>query len=181
MCTRVRSFLIISSTSSNSFEARDLAVLQWLREGNYGLIPYCDGDVYRNIRQCQALKDETGRQHWLAKLSESKRKDFIQMDTRAVKNPAMNSFVAALDRLLPFAGLWVDYMFGCFHRLLSMHCLEVSGIPKPYDFRLPSIGVYSLSGKNLHLLEHYLLWGPFPSHGLDRPSTSGEISKGFKK
>jgi len=81
------------------------------------------------------LKDETGRQHWLAKLSESKRKDFIQMDTRAVKNPAMNRFVAALDSLVPFASLWIDYMFGCFHRLLSMHCLEVSGIRKRSSLR----------------------------------------------
>ena len=96
-----------------------------LREEYANSKNYGDGHIYRYMRNCVRRKDDPGARKWLARLSESKRKDIKKLEKMAAKFPAMQDFQMALDRLLPFIGLWDALQIGTFHRLLTLRCPEV--------------------------------------------------------
>ena len=64
--------------------------------------------------------DELGL--WLTRFTPSKRKDLKRFQE---KEPFI-AFREALDDLFDYAGLWQDFKLGTFHRLLTLHCQEVS-------------------------------------------------------
>jgi len=68
--------------------------------------------------------DLAREQSWLARLSESKRRDFLQLQRLAEKDDRMKEFRDVLDSLLPFVGLWSALKIGTFHRLLTLRCPE---------------------------------------------------------
>ncbi|KAK6428816.1 hypothetical protein LTR95_015037 [Oleoguttula sp. CCFEE 5521] len=76
-----------------------------------------DGEILHKIRSCHKRGDRDNENKWLARLTESKRKDLRQLlrDHR---------FAAALDDLLPWFGLWQPIQLGTLHRLLTMKCDE---------------------------------------------------------
>lgn len=61
----------------------------------------------------------------MARLSESKRRDVIQLQKMALQSIEMSSLCEAFDRLLPYIGLWSALQLGTFHRLLTLRCPEV--------------------------------------------------------
>lgn len=95
-----------------------------IREEYLGASNFCDGDIFRHLRRCR-LSNNPGEKTWLARLSESKRSDILQLEKAADKDRQMRKFRDSLDALLPFAGLWRALHIGAFHRLLPLHCPEV--------------------------------------------------------
>jgi Protein of unknown function (DUF3723) len=86
-----------------------------------------DGEIYRKIRLYQP-SDEAGEDRWLARLTPGKTKCFSQLERRP-------ELCAAFDRLLPITGLWAGMRLGTLHKLLALHCDEVS---QPASRQLPS-------------------------------------------
>lgn len=93
---------------------------------------FSDGDIFRNLRyhQMNNNKQEAGK--WMARLSESKRRDVIQLQKMALQSTAMSALSDAFDRLLPYIGLWSALQLGTFHRLLTLRCPEVSRLENPF-------------------------------------------------
>ncbi len=87
---------------------------------------FCDGDIFRNLRFHQQRNNANGSGKWLARLSESKRRDVTQLQKMANKFPEMTQLSVAFDQLLPDVGLWSALQLGTFHRLLTLKCPEVS-------------------------------------------------------
>lgn len=96
---------------------------------------FCDGDIYRQIRKCDAQQDALGRGKWLVRLSECKRIDLLKL----LKKEHLQPIVLALDKLIPFVGLWPTLQLGTLHRLLSLKCPEVrvrdAWLPWPTNYR----------------------------------------------
>lgn len=80
--------------------------------------PFSDGDVYRNLRFCQ-LHASHRAVFWLNQLSDAKRHDLAQL---ARRNKPLQT---ALDRLIPFVGVWQDFSLGVLHRLLTLKANKV--------------------------------------------------------
>ena len=99
--------------------------LRALREDYSNSKNFCDGDIYRNIRYHQRHCQEEAVGKWLARLSETKRRDLLQLQKMAVDCQQMSKFQDALDDLIPYSGLWSALQIGTFHRLLTLRCPEV--------------------------------------------------------
>jgi hypothetical protein len=83
---------------------------------------FSDGDLYRHLRHYQRLDDTIQTGKWQARLSPSKRRDVKILLSKH------NDLAVALDRLLPFTGLWGSVQLGTLHRILSLNCDEVSSM-----------------------------------------------------
>ncbi|KAF7166680.1 hypothetical protein CNMCM6106_002396 [Aspergillus hiratsukae] len=82
---------------------------------------FSSGDVYRNLRHCE-LTTNTELAFWLSKLSKRSRRDLVSTKKR------YPIILAALDKLLPFPGLWADFSFGFLRRLIEISCpVEITG------------------------------------------------------
>ena len=73
------------------------------------------------MRFSQQRHDAAEEGRWLARLSESGRKDIKQLLTRQ----DLRIFTHALDELLPYVGLWPALQIGTFHRVINLKCPEV--------------------------------------------------------
>ena len=80
---------------------------------------YRDGDIFRHWRHYLRIGDAAQAGRWWSRLSRSKQKD---LKTLLAKH---ENLLEALDRLLPFTGLWGSLQLGTFHRLLTLSCEEV--------------------------------------------------------
>lgn len=80
-----------------------------------------DGYIFQSLRHYQRLGDQAGENKWLARLSQSKRRDLKQLQ----RSSAFRDLREALDDLLSLPGLWQAFRIGTFHRLLTMRCNEV--------------------------------------------------------
>ncbi|KAL9042038.1 MAG: hypothetical protein Q9214_003906, partial [Letrouitia sp. 1 TL-2023] len=94
-----------------------------IREEYLGASNFCDGDIFRHFRRCVLAGNGEDRK-WLARWSESKRRDVLQLDKAAVKDRQMRELRDGLDSLLPFPALWPALQVGTFHRLLTLRCPE---------------------------------------------------------
>jgi Protein of unknown function (DUF3723) len=95
-----------------------------MSEEHDNALPFDDGLIFRTIRYHQTRNDKVEADKWLARLSgESKRRDIVQLQRE--KRKVFVNLRNALDRLLPFHGLWSAFQIGTFHRLLSMKLPEV--------------------------------------------------------
>ena len=94
-----------------------------IREEYLGATNFCDGDIYRHFRRC-VLQGNHNENQWLARLSDSKRRDVLQLNKAADRDGPMREFRDCLDSLLPFPGLWPALHIGTFHRLLTLRCPE---------------------------------------------------------
>ncbi|KAI4228466.1 MAG: hypothetical protein L6R40_008131 [Gallowayella cf. fulva] len=94
-----------------------------IREDYLGASNFCDGDIFRHLRRCSINNDQAERT-WLARLSESKRRDVLQLQKAADKDRHMRKFRDSLDALLPFRGLWRALHLGALHRILPLRCPE---------------------------------------------------------
>ncbi|KAF3484322.1 uncharacterized protein GIQ15_03646 [Arthroderma uncinatum] len=77
-----------------------------MREEHSNAHQFCDGDIYRNLRYHQSHENENEEEKWRARLSPGKRDDIDRMDSKARR------LRRALDRLLPFTGLWSALKLG---------------------------------------------------------------------
>jgi len=68
----------------------------------------------------------------MARLSESKRRDVVQLQKMALKSMVMGALSEAFDKLLSYIGLWSALQLGTFHRLLTLRCPEVSRSENPF-------------------------------------------------
>lgn len=75
---------------------------------------YCDGDVYRRLRECDLEHD---RDRWLCMLSKSKRKALGTL----LRNQTITE---ALDKLVEFPGIIAGLQLGNIHRHLALHIDE---------------------------------------------------------
>ena len=99
----------------------DIARL-YIREEYSNSRYFCDGDIFCQLRHNQITLNDFEEGRWLARLSESKRKDLNQLQKRL----ELKRLNLILDKLLPFRGLWPPLQIGTFHRLLTLKCPEVS-------------------------------------------------------
>ena len=83
--------------------------------------PFCDGDIFRQLRFSQRQLNKADEGRWLARLSEGKRNDL-----RRFQGEQFRPVAEAFDELLHFVGLWPSLQIGTFHRILSLKCPEVS-------------------------------------------------------
>ncbi|KAI9769828.1 MAG: hypothetical protein M1840_003822 [Geoglossum simile] len=76
-----------------------------------------DGDIYRHVHDHQLRNNISGELKWLARLSPNKRK--------AMKQLRKNIWLTkALDKLLPYHGLWPALQLGSIPTILSWKCPE---------------------------------------------------------
>ena len=84
------------------------------------------------MRLHQLSGNETSANFWMSKLlngkTGSKVNDISQLLKAAAKGVKMKEFLDALDSLLSFRSLWMDFQVGCLHRLLTLRCPEVCSI-----------------------------------------------------
>ncbi|KAI9768256.1 MAG: hypothetical protein M1840_005086 [Geoglossum simile] len=76
-----------------------------------------DGDIYRQVRAYQSRSDKSGELKFLARLSPNKRKAMKQLQKR-------DWLANALDKLLPYHGLWPALQLGSIPTILSWKCPE---------------------------------------------------------
>lgn len=81
----------------------DKDVKQAIREHYSNAASFSDGDIFRGIRLCQIKGQSAHVRKWLARLSESKRDDILQLERSADQIDTMVRFQKALDDLLPLA------------------------------------------------------------------------------
>ncbi|KAL9082764.1 MAG: hypothetical protein Q9165_008786 [Trypethelium subeluteriae] len=98
-------------------ELSEKLILQ-LRSEDANSHAFSDGDIYRHLRFYQLNHDDVQAQSWLARLSRRKQVDVGLLASKLT--PVYN----ALDRLLPFVGLWGAVQLGTLHRILSLRCEE---------------------------------------------------------
>ena len=70
----------------------------------------------------QRQNDKKEENRWLSRLSECKRKDLKQLQSRQ----ELKRLTTALNQLLPYVRLWPALQIGTFHRLLNLKCPEAS-------------------------------------------------------
>lgn len=87
-------------------------------EADLNSCPFNDGHIFRQIRLHHNTQNTYYEKKWLARLSPGKQRDLKQLIEW------YPSVTTALDRLLPFLGLWQALQLGTFHRLLSIRCSE---------------------------------------------------------
>ena len=108
-------------------------LLQHIRDHDPNSSPFRDGEIFRYMRLHQVNGNPEGADRWKSRLdrgkSGSKLNDIAQLLKAASKDEKMKAFLNALDSLLPFRGLWLDFQVGCFHRLLTLRCPEVLPLP----------------------------------------------------
>lgn len=109
--TRCLSTYIIKELSSETQKV--------IQEEHPNARPYCDGDIYRHIRMNQRLGDVDAELKWRGRLSEDSAKGLLRLekDFRRVQG--------ALDRLLPFNGLWEPLKLSYLGEWMSVKCPEV--------------------------------------------------------
>ena len=105
--------------------AADDALQRQLAESHANAKNFYDGDIYRHWRRALKDRDKAEEQKWLAMLSETKKRDLLQMEKRTYKDVQMYHLQQGFDALLPFIGLWPALQIGTFHRILSLRCPEV--------------------------------------------------------
>ncbi|KAL2808642.1 hypothetical protein BJX63DRAFT_424458 [Aspergillus granulosus] len=91
-----------------------------LREEYAHALKFSDGDIYRSIRFYERSGDSTLVNKWKARLSERKAQYLSQLGDELNK-----PICSALDRILPFIGLWDGLKLGAFCRILPLRCPEV--------------------------------------------------------
>ncbi|KAL8939684.1 MAG: hypothetical protein Q9216_003224 [Gyalolechia sp. 2 TL-2023] len=89
-------------------DSLDLGAQDDIREEYSNARNFCDGDIFRYLRYGQIRQDDCEERRWLARLTECKRKDLKQLQRRA----ELKSVNDALDKLLPFVGLWPALRIG---------------------------------------------------------------------
>ncbi|KAJ5733294.1 hypothetical protein N7533_013741 [Penicillium manginii] len=82
--------------------------------------PFCDGDIYRNIRMYQQLRDVDAEIKWRGRLSKTAQREMhrLEKDFKHIQRE--------FDRLLEFRGLWKFLKISYLGRWLSIRCQEVS-------------------------------------------------------
>jgi hypothetical protein len=96
----------------------DAVTTQRLREGHSYSTNYATGEIYRQIRRCQSEKSKVTEERWrgrLSALTEGYLKKLLKRDR----------LVTALDKILPFRGLWKHFQLGSMDIFLSIRCDEV--------------------------------------------------------
>lgn len=73
------------------------------------------------MRFSQQRHDAAEKNRWLARLSESERKNIKQLLTRQ----NFRIFIHALDELFLYVGLWPVLQIGTFHKVINLKCPEV--------------------------------------------------------
>lgn len=91
-----------------------------IREEYSHQLSFTDGEIYRNIRYYDSQWNTPYKKIWVARLSKKKAYYVTQLD-RDEHRPLRE----ALDRLLPFVGLWDDLELGWLGRMLPLRCLPV--------------------------------------------------------
>lgn len=76
-------------------------------------------EIFRHHRFCNRSGDLVGASQWLGRLPPSIHRDLKQITQSA---PLQNSF----EKLVDFPTLWNNVRLGSLHRVLSIHCEEVS-------------------------------------------------------
>ena len=108
---------------SNSYNAGlNEEIQQDIREYYDNSKGFCDGDIYRLLRESQQRQDGRRINRWLVRLSKDKAKCLRSFQ----KKPELKVVRHALDDLLPYRGLWPALKLGTLHRLLGLKCPEVS-------------------------------------------------------
>ncbi|KAK5093233.1 hypothetical protein LTR70_004876 [Exophiala xenobiotica] len=79
--------------------------------------PFSDGIIFRELLSSQS---DAYTKIWLARLTESKRRDYRQLCRQQRLSPLLDAF----RKLTIFEGLWHDFRLGTFHRILTLRCLE---------------------------------------------------------
>jgi hypothetical protein len=80
-----------------------------------------DGEFYWNIIECRENDDTDGEKEEFAKWTQSKSRDFQQLQNRKV----LRDLNAKLKMLRPFKGLWPGFRLGAFRRAITMRFYEV--------------------------------------------------------
>lgn len=93
---------------------------------------FCDGVIYRYLRQSQLARDRAQEGRWLARLSEGKRKDLQHLRDK------LGPLNDALDSLLPMPGLWPTLQLGTLHRIVTLKCPEVTE-PRSHPLNLRTL------------------------------------------
>ena len=97
---------------------RDLEFVRYMYQGER---PYDHGTIFRNICYYQKQGHKEQCTWWLARLSETCKRDLTQFQ----RGDEFQLFRDSLYHLLPFRGLWHSYHIGVFHRTLPMKLFEV--------------------------------------------------------
>lgn len=98
----------------------DVAIVQQIREEHSNAQPYCDGDIYRNVRHYERLGDVDSELKWRGRFSKGVHNELARMekDFKRIRR--------ALDKLIPFSGMWQALKLSYLGRWLSLKCPEVS-------------------------------------------------------
>jgi Protein of unknown function (DUF3723) len=107
----------------NFYSAEDTpeALLNKLCETNDNAKPYDDGTIFYHLRRSQILKKKGAAKKWMAKFPESKRRDYRQLQ----RQDKLVHLRGALDQFIVMPGIWPGLLFGTFHRVLTLRCIEV--------------------------------------------------------
>ncbi|CAJ2508759.1 Uu.00g137850.m01.CDS01 [Anthostomella pinea] len=78
---------------------------------------YSDGEIYRGKRLCQLAKQDLLAREWTVQLSSSKQ-PIVRQLSRNIE------IVKALDKLLPYPGLWTGLRIDNLYKYLALQCVE---------------------------------------------------------
>jgi hypothetical protein len=95
-------------------------IQQGIRDEHPNGQPYCDGDIYRNVRHYETIGDVESELRWRGRFSKGVHHELARMekDFKRIKR--------AFDKLLPFLGLWQVIKLSYLGRWLSVKCPEAS-------------------------------------------------------
>lgn len=94
-----------------------------IREEHPNAQPFCDGDIYRNVRMYEQLGDVDAEVKWRGRFSKTAQREMhrLEKDFKHIRR--------ALDKLLEFKGLWKFLKISYLGRWLSIRCQEVLNSP----------------------------------------------------
>ena len=81
---------------------------------------FFDDEIYRHVRMCQQVSDQSNKKSWLSKLF-----DVFQLKKRAEKCIKIKDFEKSLNSFIFYKELWPALQFETFHRLLTLRCFEI--------------------------------------------------------
>lgn len=97
------------------------ALRKELAETDDNAKPTDDGSIFYHLRHRQIIGDKHESRRLKARLSDSKQRDYAQLQ----RQNKLSRLRDAFDRLLKIPGLWPALRIGIFHRLLTLRCTEV--------------------------------------------------------
>ena len=139
-----------------------------IREKYFNFRNFSDDDIFQNLCHHQMHNNKQEASKWMARLSDSKQRDVIQLQKMALQSTAMGALSETLNNLLSYIGLWSALQLGTFHWLLTLRCPEISNIGDPF-WRMIADSEQELTHYlhliertwklilSTHLLEHMLL------------------------